>query len=67
MKKAVVLKLIKDVDLGNGITLSKNQEIEIVEDVVYINGNMLDTRYQTQIFNFVTNNKTLFVDVTRSW
>ncbi len=47
--------------------LKSGQEIEIVTDVVYINGNMVPPSLQSLFYDFVTKNPTLFDNVTKNW
>jgi hypothetical protein len=67
MIKNKVYKLTKDVEVGRDMPLSKNQEIEIVQDVVYINGYPVPPAMQPLFLNFVINNQDKMVDVTREW
>jgi len=62
-----VYKLKKDSNVGKDMPLKSGQEIEIVTDVVYINGNMVPPQMQTLFYNWIINNPTLFDDVTRKW
>jgi len=62
-----VYKLKEDVEIGKDMPLKKGQEIEIVMDVVYINGNMVPPSMQPLFYGWVKNNLTLVDDVTKNW
>ena len=62
-----VFKLKKDTEVGKGMPLQAGQEIEIVMDCVYINGNPLQPELQPLFYNWIKNNPTLFDDVTMKW
>ena len=62
-----VYRLKQDVEIGKDMPLKRNQEIEIVTDVVYIGGNMVPPNLQNLFYSFVMNNPKLFDDVTLSW
>ena len=47
--------------------LKKGQELEIVTDVVYINGNMIPPLMQDLFYRFIINNQNLFQDITKNW
>lgn len=67
MIKNKVLKLKKDTYLTNEIFLPKNQELEIVMDVIYINGHMVPPNMQDFFYGWIKNNNELFDDVTLNW
>lgn len=67
MIKNRVLKLKQDVEVAKGMPLQSGQEIEIVMDVVYINGNMVPPDFQPLFLNFINKNPNLFTDDTRQW
>ena len=67
MIKNKVVKLKQDVEVAKGMPLPAGQEIEIVMDVVYVNGHMVPPDFQSLFLNFVNNNPNLFVDDTRNW
>ncbi len=67
MIKNQVYKLKKDSEVGKDMPLKKDQEIEIVMDVVYINGNMVNPALQSVFYAWIKNNPTLFDNVTRQW
>jgi hypothetical protein len=67
MIKNKVYKLKKATEVGKDMPLQAGQEIEIVMDVVYINGNMVPPTLQPLFYNFITKNENLFDDVTRTW
>ncbi len=62
-----VYKTKQEIKLNNELSLPANQEVEIVMDVVYVNGNMVPPYYQEFFLNFIKNNENLFIDDTRSW
>lgn len=67
MIKNIVYKLKKDMEVAQGMLLPKGKEIEIVMDVVYIDGNMLPPEYQQLFYSFTQNNLDSLEDVTRKW
>lgn len=67
MIKNRVYKLKKDAEVGRNMPLKAGQELEIVTDVVYINGNMVPPEMQSMFYNWIKNNPTLFDDVTKNW
>lgn len=67
MIKNKVYKLTKDVEVGRDMPLKKNQEIEIVMDVVYINGYPVPPTMQPIFYSFIQNNQDKMIDVTRKW
>jgi len=62
-----VYRLKKDVEVTKGVSLQAGQELEIVTDVVYVNGNMVPPQMQPLFYSFIMNNKGLFDDVTKNW
>jgi len=46
---------------------AKKRELEIVMDVVYVNGNMVPPHMQAMFYGWIVNNPTLFDDVTKQW
>lgn len=62
-----VLKLKKDALVGKDMPLQAGQEIEIVMDVVYINGFMVPPALQSIFYVWIINNPDLFSDDTRQW
>ena len=67
MIKSKVFKLKEAKEVTKGISLPKGQEIEIVLDVVYINGHMVPPELQPLFYDFVTKNPSFFKDDTRNW
>jgi hypothetical protein len=67
MIKNKVYRLKQDVEVAKGMSLPSGQEIEIVQNVVYINGNLVPPNFQDLFLNFVINNPNLFQDDTREW
>lgn len=67
MIKNKVYRLKQDVEVAKGMSLPSGQEIEIVQNVVYINGNLVPPNFQDLFLNFVVNNQNLFQDDTREW
>jgi hypothetical protein len=47
--------------------LPAGQEIEIVTDVVYVNGYMVPPNLQPTFYNWIINNPDLFDDATKNW
>lgn len=62
-----VYRLKKTTEVAKDMPLQAGQEIEIVMDVVYINGNMVPPAMQELFYNWLTGNPTLFDDVTKKW
>ncbi len=62
-----VYKVKKDVEVAQGMPLPQGREIEIVMDVVYIDGNPIPFSLQFLFLSFIINNPDLFEDVTRIW
>ena len=54
-------------EVAKDIPLPAGQELEIVRDVVYVNGNMVPPTYQTLFLNWIIKNPNLFDIVTRNW
>jgi hypothetical protein len=65
--KNKVYKLKKATSVAKNMPLPAGQEIEIVMDVVYINGNMVPPNMQDMFYNWVTKNPDLFDNVTKIW
>jgi len=62
-----VFRLLKTVTLKNGVKLLEKQELEVVMDVVYMEGYPIPPNIQALILNWIKTNPSLFVDVTRKW
>jgi hypothetical protein len=62
-----VYRLKKAVEVAKDMPLPAGQEVEIVMDVVYINGNMVPPNLQPLFYNFIMKNLNLFDDVTKKW
>jgi len=62
-----VYRLKQDAEVGKDMPLKSGQELEIVTDVVYINGNMVPPDLQALFYGWIVNNPTLFDDVTKNW
>lgn len=62
-----VYRLKKSCEVGKDMPLQAGQELEIVQDVVYVNGNMVPPELQKLFYNFLTKNPTFFDDVTKNW
>ncbi len=62
-----VYKLKQDTEVMKGVTLQAGQEIEVVMDVVYMNGYPLPPNLQPAFFSWIENNPKLFIDDTRQW
>lgn len=67
MIKSKVYRLKEAKEVAKGMSLLKGQEIEIVMDVVYVNGHMVPPEAQSLFYEFVTKNPSFFKDDTRSW
>lgn len=67
MIKEMVYRLKADALVGPDMPLSKGQEIEIVMDVVYVNGFPVQTAFQALFYNWIKNNPTLFDNVTKKY
>lgn len=67
MIQSKVFKLKKDVEVGKDMPLKMGQEIEVVLDVIYINGYPLPPELQDLFYNFVMDNPLLFDDATKNW
>ncbi len=61
-----VYRLKNDVVVA-GAQLKAKQELEIVMDVVYMNGFMLPPNLQPAFLNWIKQNPSLFEDDTRNW
>jgi hypothetical protein len=53
--------------LENGVVFEKGQEIEIVMDVVYVNGYPLPPEMQAMILSWINENSKLLKETTRKW
>jgi hypothetical protein len=62
-----VYRLKNAAEVVKGMSLPAGQELEIVTDVVYVNGNMVPPDMQSLFYNWIINNQTLFDDVTKNW
>lgn len=62
-----VYRLKKASSLAHGMELPEGQEIEIVQDVVYMGGYMIQPELQSTLYNWIVNNPNLFEDITRNW
>jgi hypothetical protein len=62
-----VYRLKNAAEVAQGMSLPAGQELEIVTDVVYVNGNMVPPSLQPLFYNFIINNPSLFDDVTKNW
>jgi hypothetical protein len=67
MIKEKVFRLIKDIEVARNIPLQAGQEIEVVMDVVYINGFPLQPELQPLFLKFVNENQSILEDVTKKW
>jgi hypothetical protein len=65
--KSRVYKLKKATDVAKDMPLPEGQELEIVQDVVYVNGHMVPPAMQDLFYNWIVNNPSLFNDVTKNW
>lgn len=62
-----VYRLKQEAQIAQGISLPSGQELEIVMDVVYVNGNMVPPDMQQLFYSWIINNQSLFDDVTKNW
>ncbi len=62
-----VLRLRESAEVMKGASLPAGQELEIVTDVVYVNGNMVPPEMQQIFYGWLVNNPQLFDDVTKNW
>jgi hypothetical protein len=62
-----VYKLTKNVEVARDMPLQAGQEIEVVMDVVYINGFPLQPELQPLFLQFVLQNQNILEDVTKKW
>lgn len=62
-----VYRLKAAAEVGKDMPLPAGQELEIVQDVVYVNGNMIPPNLQGLFYSFIINNPQLFDDVTLNW
>lgn len=62
-----VLKVKKDLEFGGGINFKQGTEIEIVQNVIYMQGFPLPKEYQHMVMQIINTNEQSFEDVTRSW
>lgn len=62
-----VYRLKKAAEVTKGASLPAGQEIEVVMDVVYVNGNMVPPEMQAMFYSFITKNPSLFDDTTKNW
>jgi len=67
MQKAKVIKLIEESTVMKGATLPKDSELEVVNNVVYMNGFPIQPELQSTFMQWIDNNPQLFVDDTRVW
>jgi len=62
-----VYRLKEAVEVAKNMPLPAGQEVEIVMDVVYINGHPVPPAMQKLFLDYVTNNESKFDDVTKKW
>lgn len=62
-----VVRLKKAAEVAPDMPLPEGQELEIVMDVVYVNGNMVPPTMQELFYGWIKFNPTLFDDVTKQW
>lgn len=65
--KNKVYRLKKATEVAKNMPLPAGQEIEIVMDVVYVNGYMVPPNVQELFYNWVTKNPDLFDNITKNW
>lgn len=62
-----VYRLKETTEVAKDMPLQGGQELEIVMDVVYVNGNMVPPHMQAMFYGWIMNNPSLFDDVTKNW
>ena len=62
-----VYRLKQAAEVAKSISLPAGQEIEVVMNVVYVNGYMVSPEHQSLFLSWLTNNPSLFEDDTRTW
>jgi hypothetical protein len=62
-----VYRLKKAALVAKDMPLPAGQELEIVIDVVYVNGNIVPPSFQDLFYNWIVNNPHLFEVITRKW
>jgi hypothetical protein len=62
-----VYRLTKNVEVARDMPLKAGQELEVVMDVVYINGFPLQPELQPLFLRFVNENQSILEDVTKKW
>jgi len=62
-----VYRLKAAAEVAKNMPLQAGQELEIVRDVIYVNGNMVPPTNQTLFLNWIIKNPNLFDIVTRNW
>jgi hypothetical protein len=62
-----VYRLKEAVEVAKDMPLPAGQEVEIVMDVVYVNGYPVPPAMQKLFLDYVTNNESKFDDVTKKW
>ena len=67
MIKSKVYRLKQATEVAANMPLPAGQEIEVVMNVVYVNGNMVPPAFQELFLTWLQNNPNLFEDDTRSW
>ena len=67
MIKNKVYRLKKDEEIGKNMPMKAGQEIEIVMDVVYVNGFMVPPMMQPIFYGWVKNNQDKVEETTKKW
>lgn len=67
MIKNEVYRLKEAAMVAKDMPLPAGQELEIVMDVVYVNGNMVPPDLQPLFYFWITKNPTLFDITTKNW
>jgi len=62
-----VYRLKVDALVTKDMPLKASQEIEVVMNVVYVNGHMVPPVHQPLFLNWLSKNPSLFEDDTRTW
>lgn len=62
-----VYRLKQATEVAPNMPLPAGQEIEVVQNVVYVNGYIVPPTFQQLFLTWLENNPNLFEDDTRSW
>lgn len=62
-----VYRLKQATEVAPNMSLPAGQEIEVVMNVVYVNGHIVPPSFQELFLTWLQNNPNLFEDDTRNW